>query len=285
MFIIINKKQLSTAFIGLFLICLPILFKSGLHTSTPQEKKESPYGQYLNWQEVNQVMPKYAIFTVADLDSGLQFCVQRRGGYYHADVQPLTAADTAVMKKIYAGKWTWKRRAITVKMDDGIRIAASMNGMPHGQGAIEGNQFDGHFCIHFAGSKTHGSKKIDPAHQIMIWKSANILDKKFKTLSEEKSIEVFFIALNQGDEAICTKIIASRDKDCWRVLREIESIRINTMVRDDGMHTYRMNLQVKYKEAKEEINQTIDINLSKKDMGWKINPDALLSLHKIDIKK
>ena len=40
-----------------------------------------------------------------------------------------------------------------------------MNGMPHGTQTISGNNFDGHFCIHFYGSKTHGSKKVDAMHQ------------------------------------------------------------------------------------------------------------------------
>ena len=40
-----------------------------------------------------------------------------------------------------------------------------MNGMPHGNCSIKNNHFDGHFCIHFSGSMTHGSKKVDSAHQ------------------------------------------------------------------------------------------------------------------------
>ena len=40
-----------------------------------------------------------------------------------------------------------------------------MNGMPHGTQTIKDNNFDGHFCIHFYGSKTHGTKKVDEMHQ------------------------------------------------------------------------------------------------------------------------
>ena len=32
-------------------------------------------------------------------------------------------------------------------------------------GVVKGNNFDGHFCIHFYGSKTHGTKKVDAMHQ------------------------------------------------------------------------------------------------------------------------
>jgi hypothetical protein len=97
--------------------------------------------------------------------------VQRRGGSKHADCQPLTAEDTAVMRKIYGGQWSWARRAIVVSLD-GKHMAASMNGMPHGAGAIKNNDFDGHFCIHFLNSRTHESNKLDSAHQAMVKKAA-----------------------------------------------------------------------------------------------------------------
>lgn len=280
MLINLYKNRMSVTIIGLVFICLPLFIKFSHHDTSLRTDKKSPYGQYLNWQEVNRIIPKYAVVTVADLDTRLQFCVQRRGGYYHADVQPLTAEDTAVMKKIYAGKWSWKRRAVTVQMDDGIKIAASMNGKPHGQGAIRGNQFNGHFCIHFADSKTHGSKKVDLAHQMMIWKSANILDEKLKSLSAEKTMEVFFTALNQGDKTITTKIIASQDEVCWKQLQEIESVRINAIVKYDDKNNYRVNLRVKYKEAPGEINQKILIKLSQKASLWEIEPYSLTALYR-----
>ena len=48
---------------------------------------------------------------------------------------------------------------------NGHVYAASMNGMPHGTDMISGNNFDGHFCIHFHKSKTHGTDKVDAVHQ------------------------------------------------------------------------------------------------------------------------
>ncbi|HAI21583.1 MAG TPA: hypothetical protein DCM14_06810 [Clostridiales bacterium UBA8153] len=47
--------------------------------------------------------------------------------------------------------------------------------MPHGRGRILGNEFDGHACLHFAGSLTHGSRRIDPAHRLMVLKAAGRL--------------------------------------------------------------------------------------------------------------
>src|SRR4051812_23938190 len=145
---------------------------------TGQEVKAAPAISYkiemLNWKEVNPILPKYSKFTVLDIETGKKFTVQRRAGSHHADVQPLTSKDTKVMKKIYGGKWSWKRRAIIVIHKDEW-IAASMHGMPHGAGALK-NNFPGHFCIHFYGSTTHRTNSMDLSHMLMILKASGKLD-------------------------------------------------------------------------------------------------------------
>ena len=108
-------------------------------------------------------IPKGATFKVKDIRTGKVFTVRRWSGYNHIDAEPKTADDTRIMKSIF-GHWTWRRRPILVKYDGHV-YAASMNGMPHGTSTISGNNFDGHFCIHFYGSKTHGSGKVDSTHQ------------------------------------------------------------------------------------------------------------------------
>ncbi len=109
-------------------------------------------------------IPRGATFTVKDVLTGKTFTVKRWAGANHLDAEPLTAKDTATMKSIYGGSWSWNRRAILVKYDGHV-YAASMNGMPHGTTTINNNDFDGHFCIHFYKSKTHGTKKVDTDHQ------------------------------------------------------------------------------------------------------------------------
>jgi peptidoglycan hydrolase-like protein with peptidoglycan-binding domain len=139
--------------------------------------------------------------TVYDIDSGLSFKVKRTYGYNHADCETLTAEDTKVMKKIYGGSWSWNRRAIIVTVG-GTRIAASMAGMPHagndryaansyinsrsggyGRGAnldaVKGNGMNGVFDIHFKGSKTHGSNRVNEAHQKMVNKAAEWAKKNY----------------------------------------------------------------------------------------------------------
>ena len=118
----------------------------------------------LNWfKGGSSRIPKGATFKVKDIKTGKVFSVRRWSGGNHIDAEPASSSDTATMKKIF-GHWSWKRRAILVKYNGHV-YAASMNGMPHGTQTIRGNHFEGHFCIHFYGSKTHGSKKVDGMHQ------------------------------------------------------------------------------------------------------------------------
>ena len=120
----------------------------------------------LNWFKHPNTIPHHATFKVKDVKTGKIFTVKRWTGANHADCEPATASDTKIMKSIY-GHWSWKRRPILVKYNGHV-YAASMNGMPHGTQTIKNNNFNGHFCIHFSGSKTHGSKKVDSAHQSCI---------------------------------------------------------------------------------------------------------------------
>lgn len=118
----------------------------------------------LNWfNGGSSKIPKGATFKVKDIKTGKVFTVKRWSGANHIDAEPASASDTATMKSIY-GHWSWKRRPVLVKYNGHV-YAGSMNGMPHGTQTIKGNNFDGHFCIHFYGSKTHGSKKVDAMHQ------------------------------------------------------------------------------------------------------------------------
>ena len=131
------------------------------------------YGMLLPWEEVDQIFPLFSYARIIDIYSGASFMVQRRAGSSHADAQPLTAEDTAIMKEIFHGTWSWERNGIILETG-GMRIAASMNGKPHGAGKIEGNNFPGHFCIHFLNSTTH-SGNLDKRHLEEILKAAGKL--------------------------------------------------------------------------------------------------------------
>lgn len=128
--------------------------------------------EVLDWyaDKVTNVIPKNARFTVKDVATGKTFEMKRWSGGDHMDAEPCSDEDTATLKSIYGGSWSWRRRAILIKYNGHV-YAASMNGMPHGTSTIS-NDFEGHLCIHFKNSKTHGSDKVDPDHQNAIQKAS-----------------------------------------------------------------------------------------------------------------
>lgn len=140
--------------------------------------------------------------TVYDIGTGLSFKVKRTYGHNHADCETLTAKDTATMKKIYNGSWSWERRAVIVSVD-GVKLAGSMSGMPHagldkysanktvssrsggyGRGtnldAVKQNSMNGVFDIHFYKSKNHYNNKIDPKHQALVKEAAKWAEEHYK---------------------------------------------------------------------------------------------------------
>nr|WP_198317436.1 hypothetical protein [Cytobacillus praedii] len=183
--------------------------------------------EMLPWEKVNNILPKYSKFTVLDVETGKKFQVQRRAGSNHADVQPLTSKDTKIMKKVYDGKWSWKRRAIIV-INGNQWIAASMHGMPHGAGALK-NNFPGHFCIHFYGSTTHRTNFMDLSHKLMILKSAGKLQEYVNNNDPYEIIRAFIAGLKQQDAQIVSAVSLQKIK--WKSLLEnVENINLSRML-------------------------------------------------------
>ena len=248
-----------------------------------EQRSSLPNGEFLDWSAVKTLFPKYAKVAVIDVDTGLQFQVQRRDGYKHADVQPLTAADTAVMKQIYKSGWSWKRKAVIVQLDNGKKIAASMNGMPHGQGAIANNNFNGHFCIHFKGCKTHGGGKVDPAHQLMIWKSANILDQQFRLLSPQDIVKMFFTAVDQNELSIAGKLVYS-DTDIGPFLKRLANIKNIKVDRIENIAADRFSVDIRlvFDNSVKEFRKKMLISTIQKEY-WKVEASSILTLFDNDV--
>lgn len=277
MIINLYKHRFIIALIIILLACIPLLCKfvtipnaREKELAHPQKIKQPVYGEFLKWEEAEQLFPRQSCATVIDFDTKVRFRVQRRGGSSHADVQPLTAEDTRKMKSIYNGQWSWKRKAIIVELGSGRKIAASMNGMPHGQGVIRGNNFNGHFCIHFKDSKTHGSKSWDLAHQMMIWKSANVLDQQLTTLSPERIIGLFITAINQGEIKIARKLINS-SQDFGPYFKNVKYMQADR-IEKIKQNTYRVDVRVVLLNSSDEIKKKLIVTMSKKSKPyWQIN--------------
>jgi hypothetical protein len=206
------------------------------------------------WKDVNILLPKYSKFTVLDIETGKYFQVQRRAGSRHADVQPLTSRDTKIMKSIYGGKWSWKRRAIIVIHKDQW-IAASMHGMPHGGGALK-NNFPGHFCIHFDGSTTHRTNNMDLSHKLMILKAAGKLESYLWQADPYEVANAYIAGIKQQDQLITS--FTSLQQIRWRhVFSQIENVKIARL----------QHLPVKDLNEQLYLNIPIEIDWFLKDTG------------------
>ncbi len=289
MIINLNKKWTVFTFaivLGFLVLMGFLLYKYSINKHIKQDSGQFPspsYGDYLDWNEVKILFPKWAKVTIIDVDTGLQFQVQRRGGYNHADVQPLTAVDTAVMKQIYKAGWSWKRKAVIVQLDNGKKIAASMNGMPHGQGAIANNKFNGHFCIHFKGCKTHGGGKVDAAHQLMIWKSANILDQQFSLLSPQDIVKLFFTAVDQNELGIVGKLVYS-DTDIGSFLNSLANIKSIKVDRIESIAADRFSVDIRavFDNSSKEFCKKMIISTVQKEY-WRVEAASILTAFDNDL--
>jgi hypothetical protein len=118
------------------------------------------------WKDGDSFFSRDTVATITDVRTGKSWKMKRTGGTNHADSEPLTAEDTAIMKSV-VGSWTWDRRPVLVTVN-GQTSAASMHFMPHAYTRVSGNNFPGHICIHFLNSRTHGTNKVDAAHQAAV---------------------------------------------------------------------------------------------------------------------
>lgn len=127
---------------------------------------------------IQSIFYKGCIATVTDVYTGISFKIKRWSGAYHADVEPLTANDTAAMCRVYGVSTAqaisdnnmYQRRPLWVTIGSRT-FAASMYGIPHNYpdgDTISDNEFNGQFCIHFVNSHTHGTYVVDKDHQAAI---------------------------------------------------------------------------------------------------------------------
>lgn len=98
------KLKINMLILSVVLLILPM---NTLANEVHYEDNDTPIISFmievLPWDIVNQILPIGITFTVIDVETDLQFRVQRRAGNKHADVQPLTRRDTQIMKKSIMG--------------------------------------------------------------------------------------------------------------------------------------------------------------------------------------
>jgi len=273
----ITIKMLFIELILVFII--PFQSKANTVNYSDNDTPLSFQIEILPWEIAREIIPKGEKFTVTDVETGLQFKVQRRAGSKHADVQPLTTHDTKIMKKIYNGKWSWKRRAIIVQVEDQL-IAASMHGMPHGAGALQ-NGFAGHFCIHFLGSTTHKSRNMDKNHKLMILKAGGKEQEYLHRIDPYELVHFFETALNYQDHPLLeltiteytnkSKLLTSLGKFTYFRISSLSYLPVEDLT---GQLVLEIPAEVNYHTRK--------TGKVKKDITFLVRRDSLVDRWKID---
>ncbi|TDA69956.1 MAG: LysM peptidoglycan-binding domain-containing protein [Clostridia bacterium] len=153
---------------------VPVNSKQPVQVEGPRGEQKPGYGEFLDWEWARWIYNVGTVATVVDLDTGRSFRVRYLGGSNHADSEPLTPADTAVIKQVFGGYWSWAKRPILLTVGDRT-LAASMAGMPHSVETIYDNDFPGHFDLYFWNSRSHNTNEIDPQHQNNVLRAAGRL--------------------------------------------------------------------------------------------------------------
>lgn len=120
-------------------------------------------GKMVDWfLDGKYLLKRNDVFLITDVSTGLQFKVKMLGGLNHSDVEPVTAADTATMQKLFP-TWNWTPRPVVI-FHKGINFAASLSGMPHSYDTVSGNNVTGHFDLYLYNSKGH-SGSVSAAYE------------------------------------------------------------------------------------------------------------------------
>ncbi|MDR0897150.1 MAG: SH3 domain-containing protein [Oscillospiraceae bacterium] len=119
--------------------------------------------QKLEWFEGGmELIKQYPNVTVFDINSGRTWSAKYINGSSHADVVPASASDAKALVA-YNITGSYVRRPVIVTIH-GQDYAGSMYAVGHGTTNYV-SYFSGVMCIHFSGSMTHGSDKVDKDHQ------------------------------------------------------------------------------------------------------------------------
>jgi uncharacterized protein YgiM (DUF1202 family) len=157
-------------------------YRTDMEAQAPQQNGQVWLTDWFDTESRNgmqSIMKKGVSFEVIDVRSGIHWNMVRFGdvtAHWHADVCPVTKADTDAMTQAWGGELNASRRPVWVKYD-GKYYAASLMGYVHNTDPIGDNGMDGQVCLHFRGSKIHESARVDEAHQACIMEAFNNADR------------------------------------------------------------------------------------------------------------
>ena len=138
--------------------------------------------QLLHWfKDVKPSLRNGQRMEAYDPATGISWTLRIMSCGRHADVEPLTAEDTAKMFEAFGGKEDWGPKVVYVKLPDGRWSIAATHNVAHGGQTINGNNFDGQNCVHFLRDMDECAKN-DPSYGVQNQKA---IRKSWKNLTGE----------------------------------------------------------------------------------------------------
>ena len=106
--------------------------------------------QLLHWhRDVRPSLRNGQYLLAYDPATGLAWTLRVMSRGAHCDVEPLTAADTAIMYRAFGNQNDWGPKGVYIRLPDGRWTIAGTHNVPHGGQTIRSNNFPGQNCVHF----------------------------------------------------------------------------------------------------------------------------------------
>ncbi len=118
---------------------------SGTATAPDKSKIKLMYW----YTEVKPLLKGKSSIYVYEPESKIGFTLHLYSLGRHADVEPMTAEDTAKMMEAFGGVADWTPKFVYVLLPNGQWTVATMHNVAHGGQSIKNNNFDGQNCVHF----------------------------------------------------------------------------------------------------------------------------------------
>ena len=104
----------------------------------------------LHWfNDVKPTLKNKQTFLAYDPVTGLAWTLRIMSLGRHADVEPLTATDTAIQFRAFGNRNDWGPKPVYIQLPSGVWTVATMHNVAHGSQTIQNNNFDGQNCVHF----------------------------------------------------------------------------------------------------------------------------------------
>ena len=133
--------------------------------------------ELLYWEDAIPLVPTGVALPIIDVRTGIMYDIRCFSKGMHADVEPITKADTAAILESRDGVWAWDPRPVWVFIGERV-FAASLNGQPHDVGTIPDNGMNGHLCLHFNGTITNNKSYERDLNNAVIeaWKAGQTIE-------------------------------------------------------------------------------------------------------------